>query len=266
MAKKCYACDSSAVGFAKTEDGYGVLPACKRHSWPGLKSKCKYCSGPLRSGSWDDAHARCQRLVEMDIDPNASRRRNPSLIVLSNPERVPGEHVGRKTWGKFHLKGGEKAGIQKIPDVPGMPKTVVVLGALEQVVLGGDETVFGHTRRIEFDFDRSIKGGPWLVMDTAGKTLYVVAKTPRQISALMDVGTNANQGAGKVLSIAYWPGPNSGKHDQLAFSHSFGEGGKLPKKRWRETWPKLSPIGKRAFELIRPRKNGYTIEDRGIVG
>jgi hypothetical protein len=202
----------------------------------------------------------------MDIDPNASRRRNPSLIVLSNPERVPGEHVGRKTWGKFHLKGGEKAGIQKIPDVPGMPKTVVVLGALEQVVLGGDETVFGHTRRIEFDFDRSIKGGPWLVMDTAGKTLYVVAKTPRQISALMDVGTNANQGAGKVLSIAYWPGPNSGKHDQLAFSHSFGEGGKLPKKRWKEAWPKLIPIGKRAFELWKPAKNGYTIEDRGIVG
>lgn len=266
MAKKCYACDSSAVGFAKTEDGYGVLPACKRHAWPGLKSKCKYCGGPLRSGSWDDAHARCERLVSMDIDPNASRRRNPSLIILSNPERVPGEHVGRKTWGKFHLKGGEKAGIQKIPDVPGMPKTVVVLGALEQVVLGDVETVFGKTKRLEFDYLRDIKNGPWLVMDTAGKTLYIVSNNPGRVRALLVTCTDKMTQVRKVLSIAYWPGPNSGKHDRLAFSHDFGEGGRLPKKRWKEAWPKLIPIGKRAFELWKPAKNGYTIEDRGIVG
>lgn len=180
------------------------------------------------------------------------RRRNPSLLILSNPERVPGEHVGRKTWGKFHLKGGEKAGIQKIPDVPGMPKTVVVLGALEQM------TLFWKRGLERMDFKRSIKNGPWLVMDTDGKTLYVVAKNDDQLFF--------NAAGTKCASIAYWPGPNSGKHAKPGFLHEFGEGGRLPKARWRLTWPKIRRIHARAIELVRPAKFGYTIEDRGIVG
>jgi hypothetical protein len=193
-------------------------------------------------------------------------RRNPTLLVLSNPSPVPDENRARKKWAEFHLRGGKNARVQRIPDIPGVPKTVVVLGALEQVVVKGDpirgRSIVGVVayRTIKIDFRRSIENGPWLVMDAPGKKLFVVAKNPEDLQRLWTA-----DGFG-IYSIAYWPGKNSGKHDPRAFSHEFGEGGRLPRNRWHLTWPRLRWKTQRAAELVRPKRNGYTIEDRGIVG
>jgi hypothetical protein len=183
-------------------------------------------------------------------------RGNPSLLILSNPEAVPGEAVARKAWSRFHLREGRAAKVTKVPDVSGLPKTVVVLGACE-----GFEWVPGPSRRHEkvFKFKRDMKNGPWLVTDIAAKRLWIVASKPSQLAKCPNVGC--------FKAIYYYPPSNSGKHDKdRGYRHEHGEGGKLPKSRWPEAYPDLMPIGDRAIELVRPKRNGYIIEGRGIVG
>lgn len=214
--------------------------------WPSVKHRSKFLQAMVPE--------KCD-VCGKKVKPMTVKRRNPSLVILSNPERVPGERAARKTWAKFHLRSGDNASATKIPDIKGMPKTVVVLGALEQVTCSSPYS----GRKCDVNFKRNDKTGPWLVMDVAGKTLYLVASKDGQLRKV-DVD-------GCCSAVAYWPGKTSGKNDPLAFKHEFGEGGKLPKKQWPFAWCDFREICEgRAIELVRPRKNGYTIEDRGIVG
>lgn len=184
------------------------------------------------------------------------RRRNPHLVILSNPETVPAESAARKAWSKFHLASEREANVCSIPDIPGLPKTVVVLGACE-----GFEWQWrtGDHGGKTFKFKRDMKNGPWLVTDVKSKRLWIVAKSASQLAKV--------EPDGHFKAVYYYPPKNSGKHDRTrGYRHEFGEGGKLPESRWFQAYPRLRRVSPRALEFVRPAKNGYTIEDRGIVG
>ncbi len=183
-------------------------------------------------------------------------RRNPTLLILGNPETiVPQEREARKTWGKFHLKKGDRAQAMKIPDIPGLPKTVVVIGALS-----GVEVV---SKRWDEDAEtiswkHSHEGGPWLVTDSAGKRLWIVATG---VKDLADVPTK-----GYVRAVSYNAPKHSGKYDAVSdrsWRHHMGEGlDEMPEDRWPECYPTLRGRGRyRAFV-----DGTYTVEPRGIVG
>ena len=219
------------------------------------KYRCPNCAKINVGGNDEGLAKELRREIARKFPSSIDHRMNPSLVILSNPERVPGERAARKTWAKFHLRSGDNARATKIPDIKGMPKTVVVLGALEQVTCSSPYS----GRKYDVNFKRNDKTGPWLVMDVAGKTLYLVASKAGQFKKV-DVD-------GCCSAVAYWPGKTSGKNDPLAFKHEFGEGGKLPKKQWPFAWCDFREICEdRAIEIVRPKKNGYKIEDRGIVG
>lgn len=140
------------------------------------------------------------------------KRKNPTLLVLSNPAVIPDEAQARKSWERFHLKSSKQAGILQIPDVPGMPRTVVVLGALE-----GVEWLESRSNEeyetIEFDHDEH--EGPWLVTDAKMIRLWIVAKKDDD---LKDIPTN-----GFLRAIYYFPQKSSGKHAAEPYRHAFGD-------------------------------------------
>lgn len=183
------------------------------------------------------------------------KRKNPSLVILSNPERIPGESAARKAWARFHLAGSRDARVCSIPDVSGLPKTVVVLGACE-----GFEWQWNtgdHGGKV-FKFKRDMKNGPWLVTDIKSKRLWIVAKSASQLSKVPDDGY--------FKAVYYFPPDNSGKHDRTrGYRHEFGEGGRLPESRWHEVYPELVRRGTRAVEFC-PVGTPFRITERGIVG
>lgn len=182
-------------------------------------------------------------------------RKNPSLVILSNPERVPGEAAARKAWAHFHLASGRDAKVTSIPDAAGLPKTVVVLGACEGFEWQWNTGDHGGKA---FKFRRDMSKGPWLVTDIKAKRLWIVAKWADDLTKLPKDGY--------FKAIYYYPPSNSGKHDRVrGYRHEFGEGGRLPEHRWFEVYPKLVRRGSRAIEMV-PVGTPFRITERGIVG
>lgn len=180
-------------------------------------------------------------------------RRNPTLVILSNPEAVPGESAARTSWSKFHLRDGRDARIYRIPDAPGLPKTVVVLGALEGVECVSSRSPQGARQTT---VRKEVRNGPWLVTDIAARRLWLLGATAAQLRSIPS--------RGYLKAVYYFPGKNSGKfHPTKSFRHEFGEG-RHPKSQWHHYYPALSGSG-RVRSLKRPQ-GGYTVEDRGIVG
>lgn len=205
---------------------------------------------------------KCSECGRLELDPVVkskaygwTTRPNPSLVILSNPERVPGEAAARKAWSHFHLAGARDAKIVRIPDVHGLPKTVVVLGACEGMEWQWHAADHGGKA---IKMTRDLKRGPWLVTDIKAKRLWIVASSANQLRNLEDDGF--------VKAIYYFPPSNSGKHDrQRGYRHEFGEGGRLPRGRWFEVYPKLVWRGTRAVEMV-PVGTPFRITERGIVG
>lgn len=186
------------------------------------------------------------------------RRKNPSLVILGNPA---GLSQARKAWSKFHLRDGTHANVRQIPDVNGVPREVMVLGAFE----GGEfcETRDWGCEPTILQLKRNMERGPWLVSDASMKRLWVVAKNAQDLSRL-------RRHSGEYMkAIYYWPPKNSGKyHPRLAYRHAFGEvwSDEAPKPRWAKVWPKVRiTSGGRCLVIERPR-GGYTVEEDGIVG
>jgi hypothetical protein len=225
-------CDKCMIRYGSDED---VLPAL-------VGEKCDEC-GKVFGGYLKDG----------ETGPVVSRS-NPSLVILSNPDRVPGEDAARRAWARFHLAGSRDAKVCSIPDVAGLPKTVVVLGACEgfewQLRAGDGGKVF--------KFRRDMKSGPWLVTDIKAKRLWIVSGGSGQLSTIPS--------GGFFKAIYYYPPSNSGKHDKhRGYRHEFGEGGRLPESRWHEVYPRLSRRGSRAVEMV-PVGTPFRITERGIVG
>lgn len=185
------------------------------------------------------------------------RRRNPDLILLTNPTRARRARrrgkrnpaTARKAWGTFHLTDGNKAKGVRIPDVAGLPREVVSLGALEEVRFGG-----GRSAR----WRRSATSGPWLVTDAAMRRLWAVGRSPL-------VALRAHAGE-RSDAVAYYPERESGKHEaSRGFLHHWGDGGPLPRARWREVWPRVVEVrgsGGRAYAFTGGR---FTVTPEGIV-
>lgn len=271
MAKR--AAYDAAFDAAKKKrlEAEAAAEAEKKHPKQSLreaeKSYAKVCSNCLPKFSSDERFLpaligeKCSNCGKKEPDPLVKTehgwkvRENPSLVILSNPDRVPGEAAARKAWAKFHLAGSRDAKVCSIPDVPGLPKTVVVLGACE-----GFEWQWNtgdHGGKV-FKFKRDMKNGPWLVTDIKSKRLWIVAKSASQLSKVPDDGY--------FKAVYYFPPDNSGKHDRTrGYRHEFGEGGRLPESRWHEVYPELVRRGTRAVEFC-PVGTPFRITERGIVG
>lgn len=187
-----------------------------------------------------------------------ARRKNPSLVILGNPS---GLAQARKAWSKFHLRDGSNAKVKKIPDVAGVPNTVMVLGAFE----GGEfceSRVWGCEPEI-IQLHRDMSRGPWLVTDPSLKKLWAVADSAQDLAPLRAV-------AGQYMkAVYYWPPKNSGKyHPKLAYRHAFGEvwADEKPKPAWAKKWPKVRITSAGRCLVIERPKGGYTVEEDGIVG
>lgn len=226
-------CERCKTRYGSDED---VLPTL-------IGEKCDEC-GEVFKGYLEDG----------DAGPVVSRT-NPSLVILSNPDRVPGEAAARKAWAKFHLAGSRDAKVCSIPDVPGLPKTVVVLGACEGFEWQWHAADHGGKA---VKFRRDMKQGPWLVTDIKAKRLWIVARSANQLRQV--------ESDGFFKAIYYFPPSNSGKHDRTrGYRHEFGEGGRLPEHRWHEVYPRLVWRGNRAVEMV-PVGTPFRITERGIVG
>jgi hypothetical protein len=176
-------------------------------------------------------------------------RGNPDLLILSNPDApsVP------ESWARFHLRDTSNARMVHIPDVPGVPKSVVALGGFE-----GVEVEDSHGRIVKVLTKWSERDGPWLVTDAKMKRLWVVARTQAALSKLRPyIGVRS-------AAVYYFPPATSGKHDRdRGFRHAWGDG-TLPRSRWPEAWPKLGRMrSSRAVEFVGGQ---FTIEPDGIVG
>lgn len=183
-------------------------------------------------------------------------RRNPSLVILSglpNPERIPAERAARAGWARFHLRDGRKARVLQIPDAPGVPKTVVVLGALEGLEWVASRTPRGaRTINIRRDNDR----GPWLVMEPSrgnAKRLWMVARDAKDLARVPT--------RGYVKAIYYFPPKTSSKHAGVGYRHAAGDSGGNEKDGVPSKYPRLSGRGR-----VRALVDGaYRVEPRGIV-
>ncbi len=184
------------------------------------------------------------------------RRKNPSLIVLSNPmdeaEAVPAPPAA---WEKFHLRERDRARMTHIPSIAGVPERVTSLGLCE-----GVEMVDQHGTEEVVELDPTRNDGPWLVTDDETMSrLWIVSKTP--ISDLL-----AYEGY-RSSAIRYYPPANSGKFDRLrGYRHEWGEGGRLAKKDWpAKAYPMLTQVDTRgrAFEFT---DGAFTVRPEGIVG
>lgn len=186
------------------------------------------------------------------------KRKNPSLVILGNPANLTN---ARKAWSTFHLRDGQHAKVKQIPDVPGVPREVMVLGAFE----GGEfcESRDWDCEPTIIQLKRDMTRGPWLVCDAGMKRLWAVANSASDLKRLRSVHGMY------MKAVYYWPPENSGKyHKRLAYRHAFGEvwADEKPKPKWAKVWPKVRiTSGGRCLVIERPAR-GYTIEEDGIVG
>lgn len=170
----------------------------------------------------------------------------PDLIILTNPAPVP--HRSGTAWERFHLRDAKHARMVQVPRVTGMPEEVMALGYAQQMEFDGGPTV----RWAKSD------RGPWLVTDEDGQRLWIVAhgKVPHWRSTWHRA---------VVKAIAYFPFPESGKHDaRRGYRHEFGEGGERPDYQWPNVYPVLSDVdGGRAMEFV---DGEFVVRPEGIVG
>lgn len=173
------------------------------------------------------------------------KRKNPALITFTNPAAPP------KAWERFHGVGRDAVEWVSMPDIPGVPKSVWPLGFWTGVHDEDGRSAAGRW---------SYEDGPWLVSSTGNdRTLWIVARHASQLSPLAPCNGR------RLQSIEYLPFRTSGKYvPRSSFEHEFGDGGRLPRARWREIWPTLKRVDGRAYRVV-PPVGGFKVRPEGIV-
>lgn len=175
-------------------------------------------------------------------------RKNPDLILLTNPHRAP------RAWEKFHYADGRDAEWVQIPDVRGIPgRSVWALGFWT-----GLDMEDGTKARARWNQ----QDGPWLLSSStdAGR-LWIVARHAGQLAPL----TRCDGGV--VKAVLYLPSKTSGKYvPGSPYHHVFGDGGALPKSRWPEVYPTIRKIAPNAYVFVPPARHAFRVKPAGITG
>ena len=177
-------------------------------------------------------------------------RKNPILLTLTNPRVAP------KAWANFHYADPRDAAWVSIPDIPGVPTDVWALGFWTGIEWEGGGSVSCRWSKND---------GPWLISSNrSDKKLWIVARHASHLAKLED----GRRSDGDIIkAILYIPSKTSGKYvPGSSFRHVFGDGGRLPKHRWHESYPLLRKVASNAYEVVAPRTNGFYVAPAGITG
>lgn len=174
-------------------------------------------------------------------------RKNPTLITLVNPRVAP------TSWSKFHYADPREAEWVSVPDIPGVPTDVWALGFWTGAEWEGGGSVSCRWSKND---------GPWLISaNRNNRKLWIVARHASQLSNL------AAHHGDIIKAILYIPSKTSGKYvPGSSFRHVFGDGGKLPKNRWPESYPMLRKVAGNAYEVVGPDRYFFKVLPAGITG